>query len=405
MGQIIEQAVIFAGGLGERLKPFTETNPKPMFPINGKPFLEYLIVQIKNWGIRNIVILLGYLPEKVMYYFGDGSDWDVSIKYCVTPIEYDTQYRLKAASEYLYDSFLMMYCDNICPVNFDKLVTEYQNNNALIQFSAYTNKDGYTKNNLKICENGLVAVYDKKRVTEGLQGVDIGYAIVSKKVLSYMSEDNENFEAVVYPKLVSEKKLFATVTEHRYYSIGSYERIELTKQFLSGKKYIFLDRDGTINVRPPKAEYISTPEDFIWLSGAKEAIKRLNDASYTIIIISNQAGIARGVMTIEDFEAVQKKMQMDLDEIGAYIDKVYYCPHGWDSNCDCRKPKPGMLYQAQRDFSINLTECVMIGDDERDIVTAHNAGMKGILVSDSYLLSDAVDDLLNGIIRDYEVEQ
>lgn len=392
----INQAVIFAGGLGERLKPFTETSPKPMYPIKGKPFLEYLICQIKEWDIDNIVILLGYLPEKIMDYFGDGKGLGVKISYIVTPVGYDTQNRLKAAKDLLEDTFLMMYCDNICPINYQQLMEDYEKNSALIQFSAYSNKDDYTKNNLTIAENGRIIVYDKKRTMKGLKGVDIGYAIASKKVLSYMSDENENFEAVVYPKLVAEKRIFATITDHRYYSIGSYERIALTKQYLSGRKYIFLDRDGTLNVRPSKAEYICKPEDFIWLEGAKEAIGKLNAANYFVILISNQAGIGRGVMTVQDFEAVQEKIKRDLSEIGAKIDATYYCPHGWDEDCECRKPKPGMLYQAQKEHSINLTKCVMIGDDERDIITAHNAGMQGILVDEKYTLLNAVDDFLTG---------
>lgn len=401
----IKQAVIFAGGLGERLKPFTETNPKPMYPFNNKPFLQCLIEQIKGWNISDIVILLGYLPEKVKNYFGDGADFGVNIRYVTTPVEYDTQFRLKAAEGILEDEFLMMYCDNLCPIQFDKLVEDYEKNQALIQITAYENKDGYTKNNLKISDNGKVLVYDKKRVTSGLLGVDIGYAIVSKEVLGLVSENNDNFEAVVYPQLVQNGKLFATVTQHRYYSIGSFARITLTENFLSGQKYIFLDRDGTTNKRPPKAEYICRPDEFVWLEGAREAIKKLNDAQYKIIIISNQAGIARGVMTDDDFTRVMKKMEDDLAAIDAHIDGVYYCPHGWNDECDCRKPKPGMLYQAQRDYSINLPECIMIGDDERDIITANNAYMRGILVDEHYTLKNAVDDLLNGIVKEFEVKK
>lgn len=401
----ISQAVIFAGGLGKRLRPFTESNPKPMYPVNNKPFLEYLIVQVRKWGIRNIVILLGYLPKKITDYFGDGSKWDVRICYVTTPVEFNTQLRLKAATEYLQDDFLMMYCDNLCPIDFHRLKREYVRNDALIQISAYANDDGYTKSNLSIADNGQVIVYDKKRTVENLKGVDIGYALVSKRVLSLMSEDNENFESVIYPKLVKSGRLFATMTEHRYYSIGSFARIELTKQYLSGRKYIFLDRDGVMNVRPKKAEYICHPENFIWLDGAREAVKKLNDAGYFVIIVSNQAGIARGVMTNDDFKSVQAKMNVDLAAIGAHIDAVYYCPHGWDDGCSCRKPKPGMLYQAQKDYSINLTECVLIGDDERDIAAAHNANMPGILVTDDYTFPSAVDDVLSGIIRDYEVEK
>lgn len=395
MGKI-NQAVIFAGGLGERLKPFTETNPKPMYPFYGKPFIAYLVEQIVSWGIEDIVILLGYLPEKVTEYLGDGSNYGAKITYCITPVEYDTQFRLKEAEEYLKDVFLMMYCDNYCPINFDRLVQAYEENGAWIQFTAYANKDGYTKNNLKIAPDGCVEAYDKKRLMDNLQGVDIGYAIVSKQVLSLMSGQNENFEAVVYPKLVEQKKLYATVTEHRYYSIGSFERIKLTEEFLSGQKYIFLDRDGTLNERAPKAEYIEKPEDFVWLPGAKEAVKKLKDAGYFIILISNQAGIARGRLTDASLAVIHEKMQDDLLEIGAGIDAIYYCPHGWDDDCSCRKPKPGMLYQAQKDYSINLTKCVLIGDDERDIQTAEAADVRGILVNEEYTLLDAVNDLLDG---------
>ena len=399
MNRKINQAVIFAGGLGKRLKPFTLTNPKPMYPINGKPFIEYLIEQIKDFGIKDIIILLGYLPKKVEDYLGDGKKYDVNITYVVTSVECDTQFRLKAAKEKLQDHFLMMYCDNICPINFKRLCDNFFKHNAMIEISAYENSDNYTKSNLKIdnitdISSGKVIVYDKKRTTEDLQGVDIGYAIVSKKVLDYMSDENENFEAVVYPKLVSEGKLYATITKHRYYSIGSFARIELTEKYLSNQKYIFIDRDGTTNVRPKKAEYICKPDDFIWIDGAKEAIKKLNDAGYFVIMISNQAGIARGMMTVDDFNAVQEKMQNDLKTIGAHIDAVYFCPHGWEETCECRKPKPGMLFKAQKDFSINLSKCVMIGDDERDIETANNADMRGILVDDNYKLIDAVNDIL-----------
>lgn len=399
----ITQAVILAGGVGERLRPYTETNPKPMYPVNGKPFIEYLVRQIKNWGIEDIVILLGYLPEKIMNYLGDGSNYSVNIRYIVTPVEYETQFRLRAAEDILEAEFLMMYCDNICPVNFEKLVYEYRKNNALIQLSVYANEDGYTRNNLKIIDNHRVVVYDKKRISAGLHGVDIGYAIVSREVINLMSLDNQNFETIVYPKLVESGKLFATVTKHRYYSIGSFERITLTEKFLSGQKYIFLDRDGTINKRPPKGQYICKAEEFEWLYGAKEAIKKLNDAGYFIIIISNQAGIARGMMTVQDFEEVQNKMKTELAETGAHVDAIYYCPHGWNDECECRKPKPGMIYQAQKDYSIDLSKCVMIGDDIRDIIMAHNADMKGILIRGGYSLMDAVNDVLQGKIIDYEV--
>lgn len=247
---------------------------------------------------------------------------------------------------------------------------------------------------MKISENGLVEVYDKKRVTENLQGVDIGYAIIDKKALELMPEVNDNFEKHVYPKLVDQKAMFATVTEHRYYSVGSFERIELTKKFMSPQKYIFLDRDGTLNVRPPRACYIERPEDFVWLEGAKEAVKMLKDAGYFIILISNQPGLARGNLTEDTLQKIHGKMQKELEDIGAGIDKIYYCPHNWDDGCECRKPRPGMFYMAQKEYSIDLTKCYMIGDDERDVEAGEAAGCKCLLVDKNNSLLDYVKKIV-----------
>ena len=390
----VQQAVILAGGYGKRLAPFTEHDPKPMYPFNGDPFLGYLVREIKGFGIEDVVILLGYLPEKVTEYFGDGSRYGVRIKYCITPVEYETGARIKAAESFLQEDFLLMYCDNYCPIDFEKLQQDYDTNNASVQITAYVNKDHYTKNNLRLDGNDCVRCYDKKRVQENLNAVDIGYAIISKQVIEQIPDTNCNFEAEMYPKLVNSGKLFATLTEHRYYSIGSWERIELTKQFFSGIKTIFLDRDGTLNVKPPRAHYIESVEAFVWIDGAKEALRMLKEAGYRLILITNQPGIARGNLTEETLAEIHHKMQADLAKIGAGIDAIYYCPHNWEEECECRKPKPGMLFQAQRDFSLNLRECIMIGDDERDMHAAHAAGCRGILVDDSYTLRHAVDDIL-----------
>lgn len=374
-GSKVSQAVILAGGLGTRLRPFTDDNPKPMYPFEGKPFIEYLILQIKEFGIKEVLILLGYLPEKISDYLGDGSRYGMKISYNITPVEYNTADRLLHAKEQLEERFLLMYCDNYCPINFPELVRQYDENQAWIQISVYENRDEYTKNNLLIGENGEVQVYDKKRLTPNLQGVDIGYAIIEKKVLAFVKDKGVNFEASVYPNTIANRKMFATVTKHRYYSVGSWERIELTRQFFANRPAVFLDRDGTLNVKAPKACYIEKPEQFVWLEGAKAAIKILKNYGFIVILITNQPGIARGNLTEETLDRIHKKMQEELQrDTGYQIDAIYYCPHDWDEGCECRKPKPGMLYQAQKDFSLNMTKCVLIGDDDRDIEAGEAAG-------------------------------
>lgn len=390
----IDQAVVFAGGLGTRLRPFTNDSPKPMYPIQGHPFIEYLIKQIKSFGIDDIALLLGYLPDKIMDYLGDGSQYGVHITYRVTPVEYETGARLLEAKPVLADTFLMLYCDNYCPLDYERLCLEFERNDADIQMTAYANRDGYTKSNLHIESDGRVDVYDKKRVHPNLSGVDIGYCLVKKKVIDLLPEENVNFEAAVYPQLVKRDTLYATVCEHRYYSIGSYERIELTEQFFAHRICAFLDRDGTLNERPPRACYIEKPEDFIWLPGAKEAIKLLNEAGCLTVIVSNQPGIARGAMTEDDLNRVNAKMMDDLAADGAHLDAIYTCKHNWDDGCFCRKPSPGMLYQAQQDYSLNLLECALFGDDDRDIEAGQAARCLCYQIDSTHPLIDAVKAFL-----------
>lgn len=389
----INQAVILAGGRGERLKPFTDTLPKPLYPIGGIPFINRLIDQVKSFGIERVLILLGYKAEKIEEILKDGNGQGVVITYDVTPPEYDTGERLHHAEKQLDTRFLLMYCDNYCPIDYKKLVAESFYNNADIQLSVYSNKDKYTKDNLIVGERGKIAVYDKSRKTKGLSGVDIGYAIVKKEVFQKLPEGEKSFTSV-YTLLANEGTLYGTVTEHRYYSIGSFERMELTEKFFSGKKAAFIDRDGVLNVRPPKAQYVEKPSAFIWIPGAREAVKLLNNAGIITILFSNQPGVARGMMSEQDLALVEKKMQKDLQESGAGMDYCYYCLHGWDDGCDCRKPKPGLLYRAQRDLSLNLTECIVFGDDERDIKAGQAAGCRTVYITEEYPLIDAVKDYL-----------
>ena len=392
--ELIKQAVILAGGLGTRMRPFTDEAPKPMYPFQGKPFIQYLVEQVKSFGIDRILILLGYLPEKIMDYLKDGSEYGVNISYDITPVEYNTGDRLLHAKDKIDSQFLLMYCDNYCSINFTKLSREYVDNNALIQLSVYENKDNYTKSNLLV-EDGMVKTYDKARKAPNLQGVDIGYAIINKAVFQYVTERNANFEAIVYPELVRQGKLFATVTKHRYYSVGSWERINLTEQFFGNCPTVFLDRDGTINRRAAKACYIEKPEQFVWLKGAKEAVRLLKEAGYRVILVTNQPGIARGNLTEDMLARIHVKMQEDLKrDTGYQIDAIYYCPHNWDEGCECRKPKPGMLYQAQKDYSLNLTECLLIGDDDRDIEAGMAADCRTYQVTDSRNLLQIVKEMV-----------
>ena len=388
-----EQVVIFAGGLGTRLRPITNTIPKPMIKFHGKPFLEYLVEQVKNQGIKKILLLLGYLPDIIQKHFQDGKKFGISIEYSVSEVENDTGTRLKKAKNKIDDIFYMMYCDNYCPLDFYVMYKSFTKNDLWGQLTVYGNKDKYTKDNIRI-RDSIVEEYDKTRLMEKLSGVEIGYAIFKKHILDLIPEGNVNFEKTVYPKLVKSRKLGGFVTDHRYYSVSSHERLHLTKQFLLRPKAIILDRDGVLNEKAPKAQYVTNWDEYKWLPGARESLKLLKENGFTIIVVTNQAGIARGYMTEKDLLEIHKKMNDELKSHDAKIDAFYYCPHGWNDNCECRKPKPGMLFQAQRDFHLDLSKTYFIGDDERDKAAGDQAGCKSLLVDKDNSLSKLINNFL-----------
>ena len=141
-------------------------------------------------------------------------------------------------------------------------------------------------------------------------------------------------------------------------------------------KAVFLDRDGVINKKPPEGDYVTCWEDFKFLPGVVEAIAQLNRAGFCVIVITNQRCIAKGLMTVAELETIHRRMSESLAEHGARIDAIYYCPHEMKPICRCRKPSPGMLLDAARDYGIELPASWMIGDSDIDIEAGNNAGCK-----------------------------
>ncbi len=376
----IKQAVILAGGLGTRLRPITYSLPKPMVNINKRPFLEYLIKQCEEQGFEDVLILLGYMPEIIIDYLKGCDKFNINIHYHVSPVEADTGMRLRLARDEIKEDFLLMYCDNYWPMNISNMIEEFNKNKMPIQTTVYSNPDNYTKNNVMVKKSRIVK-YDKSRLSDGLNGVDIGYALIRKDVINILPDENVNFEGYLYPFLVEKKKLAAYITEHKYYSIGSHERLEITERFFNNQKTIILDRDGVINKKPNRGEYVTTWDDFHWIDGSIKALKLLKEKGFRIILVTNQAGIARGVMNEDSLSDIHTAMKSELRENGVTIDAIYHCPHGWDDACNCRKPKPGMLFMAQRDFDLNLADTYFIGDDIRDMEAGNAAGCKTILAT------------------------
>ncbi len=389
------QAVILAGGRGTRLRPLTDSRPKPMIEIAGKPFLEHLVELLRGQGFTRFLMLLGYLPEVVQDYFGDGHRWGIEVQYSVTDPDDQTSRRVRLAAPSLDPCFLLMYCDNYWPMRMNRMWPRFAAAGLPAMITVYSNKDGYTTNSVQVDGEGYVTLYDKSCTGPGLQGVEISYALLTRSVLELLTDDGLPFEAAVYPRLAERRQLLAYVTDHRYYSIGSHRRLPLTEAFFQRSPTVILDRDGVLNKRPPRAEYVRSWAEFEWLPGAQEALRLFHDAGYRVIVVSNQAGIARRALTEDDLTEIHDRMKADAEKAGGRIDAIYVCPHNWDDGCECRKPRPGLLFQAQRDHHLDLSRTVFVGDDERDGLAAEAAGCPCMLVSEQASLADIALTIVN----------
>src|SRR3954471_12789889 len=153
------QAVILAGGRGIRLKPLTDARPKPMIEIQGKPFLEYHIEQLREQGFKRVLLLLGYMPEVIRDHFGNGRRWGIKIEYSVSDVDDETGRRLKYSEPFLEPCFLLMYCDNYWPMQMQKMWERFSTARAAAMITVYSNKDGYTRNGVRVEPDGLVSMY------------------------------------------------------------------------------------------------------------------------------------------------------------------------------------------------------------------------------------------------------
>lgn len=375
----IRQAVILAGGTGIRLRPYTYNTPKAIVPVNGKPFLAYLIEMLKKNGIEEIVMLLGYLPEKITEYLGDGSQFGIRVKYSIGDVEDATGTRLRNAKDLVDDTFLLMYCDNFLNLDIEALYAFHMSKKTSATVTVYNNRFGTTKNNVLV-DDGYISKYDGTRTSPDLNGVDVGFFIFEKKVFDIMPMQENFWIADLFHILIDKHDLAGFRTDAIYYSIGSADRMKTTERYLSPRKVVFLDRDGVINKKMERGMYVTRWEDFIFLPHAKEAFKLLSQKGYEVYIVSNQAGIARGFMGNTELFLIHQKMEEELVRSGGTVEGIYYCPHAWDAGCFCRKPNPGMLYQAAIEHQIDLPGAIFIGDDARDKAAGEAAGCHTILM-------------------------
>lgn len=367
------QAVIICGGRGKRLMPITKNLPKILAPVNGKPFIYYILEQLCKQGIKEIVFLTGYLGKKIEKTIQSEIKFNLKFTYLHGLEKWETGRRIWEAKKHLNKNFLILYSDNFTVFNLKKNLSFFKKKNISATLTIASKKPG----NLSLSKNNILIKYSKKR-SQNLPFVEIGYILIKKNFLFNQFKDKNCCLSDLIEKISFSKKVNAVI-QNTYYSISDPKRLLLTEKYLLPKKIILLDRDGVINYKAPKGNYINKWSDFKFIDKTLNLLMRLSRNGYKFIIITNQAGVGRKITRIDDLLTIHKNMVKFLSKRGITVLKIYFCTHHWLDDCICRKPKPFLFFQASKDFNFRLDKTIYLGDDDRDILAAKNAGCKGIL--------------------------
>jgi len=399
------KVVIMAGGKGTRVSSIASDIPKPMIPICGKPILEHQIECLKKNSLTEIILVIGHLGEHIKNYFENGKKFGCNISYYTETEPLGTAgalYKLKNLS----DDFILLNGDIIFDIDFSRMINFHREKNAHVTLAVHPNSHPFDSAVIFSNNNNQVTRWLNKEDerTYYKNQVNAGIHIISKDFLKNCPQSKEKIDLdrdMLKPS-ISGGKIFAYSTPEYIKDMGTPERyaqvtsdiekgIVKQKNLSEKQKCIFLDRDGTINVFN---DFIKKPEDFELIDGVASAIKKINSLGYLAIVITNQPVIARGEVDFETLDLIHMKMETDLGKHGAYIDDLFYCPHHPDKgfegerpeykiNCDCRKPKPGLIFKAAEKYNIDLLQSYMVGDDMRDVNAGKNAGCTPVFLTNN----------------------
>ena len=406
-------AFILAGGKGTRFKEITkDVLPKPMVNIVGKPILQHQIEFLAKNNINKVIISVGYQAEIIKDYFKEGKQFSISIIYSEESKPLGTAGAFKYAESLFNrkreEDILVIYGDIIFDIDLERMLNFHKCHNGLGTLFVHPNDHSYDSDLLEINQDDRVIKFINKPHSKELiyqNLVNAGLYILRSEILQYISYKQKlDFGRDIFPKIIDTKKyLYAYNSPEYVKDSGTPDRYNKVKDdILNGKvhrknlknkqKVVFLDRDGVIN---KEVDLLYKPEQLKLISGVEEAIKQLNNSDYLVVIATNQPVVARGLCTEESIREIHKKLETLLSRQGAFIDRIYYCPHHPDKGypeenkkykikCNCRKPEVGMFLQAEKDLNISKEESFMIGDTTTDIQTGKNYGIRTILVKTGY---------------------
>lgn len=417
---IVMKAIIMAGGKGTRISSIASDIPKPMIQIEGKPVLEREIACLRDQGFTDLIITVSHLANHIIDYFGNGKSFGVNIEYYIEEKPLGNAGALFKLRDKLTEPFLLLNADSIFDIDFNRFVEFHRKKGGMVTLFTHPNSHPYDSGVLIADENGAAYQWLTKedaRPQWYANRVNAGLHVIDPTVLDLAGIKSDNIGTEVDGKVVKVDldrqilkplcgtgKMFCYDSPEYVKDMGTPDRYKavcddyreglvIAKNLKNKQRAVFLDRDGTIN---KYVGFLRNIDDFDLLPGVADAIRAINASGYLAIVVTNQPVIARGEVTFHQLNEIHNKMETLLGAEGAYLDAIYFCPHhphkGYEGeipelkiDCECRKPKPGMLLKAAEDFNVDLCQSWMVGDGENDIKAGKAAGCKTALIgSDSF---------------------
>ncbi|HPQ08834.1 MAG TPA: HAD-IIIA family hydrolase [Bacteroidia bacterium] len=381
-------ALILAGGLGTRLKHLIPDLPKPMAPVAHKPFLYYILKQLQIQGIKDVYLSVGYKSETIQNYFHNHFH-SLQIHYIQENEPLGTGGAVKFAFKQIpAENILVINGDTFLNFDLPSFIHSHQNENVSIALKYIESSDRY---GFVEFENNYVTGFSEKsnKIKDGW--ISAGIYLINKKFYLSHSPSQKIFsiEKDFFEKIFLNHHIKVHLVNNYFIDIGipaDYTKAQkdfssLSHLNITNEWTLFLDRDGVINKKLDN-DYVKKIDEFEFIDNAIEALKILRKKFGRIIIVTNQQGIGKGLMSDNDLQIVHDYMQKKLSDENIIIDKIYYAPDLESIKSIKRKPNIGMALEAKKDFpEIEFNKSIMIGDSLSDLQFAHNAGMYAVYLS------------------------
>ncbi|MCQ5131136.1 HAD-IIIA family hydrolase [Butyricicoccus faecihominis] len=376
----MREAIVLAGGFGTRLAHIVSDVPKPMAPVCGRPFLRFILDDLQAKGIERVILAVGYKQEVIRNYFG-AAYRGMQVVYSSEETPLFTGGAIKQALALCRDEFVyVVNGDTLFQVDL-KQMERFRRDKDLRFVLATKRMEKFDRyGTLEIEQGRIKAFYEKQFCEAGW--INGGIYLMSRSFLDAVHETTFSFENEILEKWVDKERLGAFPSDGYFIDIGIEDDYLRAQEELKDKckknRAAFFDRDGTINV---EINYLHRCEDLKFIDGMPQFIRKWNDWGFKVIVVTNQAGIARGYYTEEDMRTLHRYMNERLAEYGAHIDAFYFCPHHPDFTgpCHCRKPESGMIEETIREFDLDPERCILFGDKPWDVEAGERCGVRGIL--------------------------